>query len=341
MLDRDDGALYRGARLEHVIDVTDDRAETLPHLEREFLDASRTVRDEERDAEAQHVVRQVRTNRRLRLLVAGIAAGLVVALALGFVAVDQRNRANAERRVAVARELAAASVANLDTDPERSVLLALEALARTHDGDGEVVREAEGALHQAVVASRVVLRVPNLGGSVDWSADGATFVTEGPEDSGIVDIRDAKTGASVRSWPGHEVDVNFVLFSDDGSMLATTGDDGALRVWDPASGEELFAYERPEDGSVTSPSFAPDGNRVAAGWAGRSRARVRRAHGRRDRRVRRDAGTVHNCLQPRRHRDRDRLAGPTAGDRDRRRDRRRAVSPRRTHRSDQRGDVES
>ena len=61
--------------------------------------------------------------------------------------------------------------------------------------------------------------------------------------------------------------MNFVRFSDDGSMLATTGDDGAFRVWDPASGEELFAYEQPADGSVTSPSFAPDGNRVAAGWA--------------------------------------------------------------------------
>ena len=225
------------------------------------------MRDEERHAEAQRVARQARTNRRLRLLVAGIAAGLVVALVLGFVAVDQRNRANTERRVAVARELAAASVANLDTDPERSVLLALEALARTHDGDGDVVREAEGALHQAVVASRVVLRVPDLGGSVDWSRDGSTFVTEGSEDSGIIDIRDAKTGASVRSWPGHEVDVNFVVFSDDGSMLATTGDDGALRVWDPASGEQLFAYEQPADGSVTAPSFAPDGGRVAAGWA--------------------------------------------------------------------------
>ena len=35
VLDRDTGALYRGARLEHVIDVMDDRNEALPHLERE------------------------------------------------------------------------------------------------------------------------------------------------------------------------------------------------------------------------------------------------------------------------------------------------------------------
>ena len=28
-------------------------------------------------------------------------------------------------------------------------------------------------------------------------------------------------------------------------MLATTGDDGRLRVWDPASGDELLSYEAP------------------------------------------------------------------------------------------------
>ena len=44
-------------------------------------------------------------------------------------------------------------------------------------------------------------------------------------------LRDATSGASVVSWRGHEVDVNDVAFSDDGSMLATTGDDGMLKVW--------------------------------------------------------------------------------------------------------------
>ena len=130
-LDRDTGALYRGARLEHVVDVIDDRVGTLPPLEHEFLDASRAARDAERRADAQRVKRQARTNRRLRFLVAGIAAGLVVTMVLGFVAVDQRDRANTQRRVAGARELASASVANLEGDPELAVLLALEAVART------------------------------------------------------------------------------------------------------------------------------------------------------------------------------------------------------------------
>ena len=168
----------------------------------------------------------------------------------GFVAVDQRNEAQHERRqaetdrrVATARELADAADANLAEDPERSMLLALAAIDTTRSSDGTVLHEAEEALHSAVTASRILLTVPGVGGALDWSPDGTIFVTEGPEDSGLIDIRDATTGTSVRSFHGHDIDVNGVAFSSDGSMLATTGDDGALRVWDPATGDELLAFQ--------------------------------------------------------------------------------------------------
>ena len=100
---------------------------------------------------------------------------------------------------------------------------------------------------------------------------GTVFVTEGPENSGLIDIRDADTGASVRSFHGHDDDVNDVVFSSDGSMLATTGDDGAVRVWDPTTGERLFEVQHDyEEGGppvgVNGPSFSPDGTRFAAVW---------------------------------------------------------------------------
>ena len=31
-------------------------------------------------------------------------------------------------------------------------------------------------------------------------------------------------------------------------MLATTGDDGAVRVWDPTTGDELFAFDDDDRG---------------------------------------------------------------------------------------------
>ena len=47
-------------------------------------------------------------------------------------------------------------------------------------------------------------------------------MTEGREDSGLIDIRDSETGERVRSFHGHDGDVNDA-FSPDGSRLASTG----------------------------------------------------------------------------------------------------------------------
>jgi hypothetical protein len=63
------------------------------------------------------------------LAVAGLVAG-----GLTLYAFDQSNRSQRQARIAAARQLAAASLANLDVDPELSVLLATAAVneARAH-----------------------------------------------------------------------------------------------------------------------------------------------------------------------------------------------------------------
>jgi WD40 repeat protein/DNA-binding SARP family transcriptional activator/tRNA A-37 threonylcarbamoyl transferase component Bud32 len=265
-LDRDPGALYRGTRLDTALQITDRGARALPPLERGFLGASHTARDRERQREVEQLQRTARSNRRLRAQLVALAIALVVALVVGLVAVRQRNRAQDEREIATARELAAAANANVDADPERSILLALEAVAQTRSADGSALPEAEEALHRAVTASRIELRVPGVGGDVDWSPDGTVFVTEGPEDTGLVDIRDVETGESVRSFHGHDFDMNDVAFNHDGTMLATTGDDSAARIWDPETGEELRSLQGPPDNSAGGPSFSADGSAFAAAW---------------------------------------------------------------------------
>ena len=83
----------------------------------------------------------------------------------------------------------------------------------------------------------------------------------------MVDIRDAETGESVRSFHGHDVDINDVAFSHDGSMLATAGDDGAARVWDPHTGEELVDLQGPPDGDgVGALVQSATDRRLAAIW---------------------------------------------------------------------------
>jgi WD40 repeat protein len=271
--------LASGSRLDQYEAWRQQSGLSITPLEREFLDASLAERDRRQAAdearEARERALERRSFRRLRALVAVLATAALVAIGLTVFAYTQRQRAEREARVASARELSAAAVANLDVDPERSILLALEAIERTRGVDGSVLPEVEEALHRAVTTSRVELTVPDVGGKLDWSPDGTMFVTEGPENSGLVDIRDAETGESIRAWHGHDVDMNDVAFSADGSMLATTGDDGALRVWNPETGEELWTLKGPDnEAAVWGPSFSPDGTLLAAAWLTEDRVRV-------------------------------------------------------------------
>jgi WD40 repeat protein/serine/threonine protein kinase/DNA-binding winged helix-turn-helix (wHTH) protein len=257
-----------GARLEQLASWRSRSDLALTPMEQEFLEGSLAERDrllsEDASRRARELELERRSVRRLRILVGVLAAAALVAGGLTVFAFGQRSEAERERRVAIVRELAAAANSNLDVDAERSVLLALEAVELARSADDSVPREAEEALHRAVVASRIELRVPDLGGALDWSPAGSLFVTEGPEESGLIDIRDAATGESVRSFPGHDADVNMVAFSGDGSLLATSGDDGAVNVWDPGTGDRLQHF--PGSGEVWGVSFSPDGSLVAAAW---------------------------------------------------------------------------
>jgi len=275
--DHDPSYLATGSQLAQFESWRDSSGLTPTALEQDYVDASLEHRDRTQAEEAARRQRELdlerRSVRRLRTLVAVLGVAALVAGGLTIFAItqarraaDQTVRAEREARVATARELAAAADANLDVDPERSMLLAIETINATRTTDGTVLRQAEEALHQAVGASRIVRLIPDVGGALDWSPRGDIFVTEGPEDTGIIDIRDATTGASLRTWRGHDVDINFVTFSDDGALLATTGDDGAIRVWDPQTGNQVADFTADTDVPVWRPKFDATGSRVAASY---------------------------------------------------------------------------
>ena len=271
-LDCDPGALYRGARLDTALHLADREGRTLPPSEREFLDASRAERDRERRRAADELARTARANRRLRAQLAALGVALVVALVVGSVAVGQRNRAEREGRIATARELAAAANANLDVDPERSILLALGAVDESRVDGGAALAESEQALHDAVTASRIVQRVPGVGGAIEWSPDGTRLAAAGSD--GAVEILDAETGDVLQSVAGHDAAVNGIAFSPDGSLLGTTSEDGLAKVWDLRTGEELYAFDSPLGRDALAPSFSPDGSLVAASWWNEALVRV-------------------------------------------------------------------
>jgi WD40 repeat protein/class 3 adenylate cyclase len=249
---RDASELYRGARLSAALDWAATRGPDLNELERQFLAESRQASEREAD-------RQRRTNRRLRGLLVGTAVFLIAALVAGGLALVQRGQAQEEARLASARGLAAAAVANLDVDPERSILLALEAVDVTWEADRTVVPEAEEALHRALKTSRVVLSVPQ-GGGLAVSPDGTQFATTGQD--GTAMLWDVETGEPLLTLRGHEGPVLGIAFSPDGRQLATTGSDRTARLWDARTGRRidvLLGHRK----AVFGAAFSPDGSRLA------------------------------------------------------------------------------
>jgi WD40 repeat protein/DNA-binding SARP family transcriptional activator len=122
---RDPGELYRGARLAAALDWAREHSADLNALERSFLDHSRRAAEQEVAEARRRAEREARTNRRLRGLLAGLAAVLVVAVIAGTLAVVQQGRASRADLVADARGLRAQALVEGDLD--RSLLLAVQA----------------------------------------------------------------------------------------------------------------------------------------------------------------------------------------------------------------------
>ena len=275
-LERDPGALYRGARLDVALQLAQEGARNLPAQEREFVEASLAELERERQHELEQLEHTVRANRRLRVQLAALAVALVAALVVGAVAVNQRNEASQERQTATARELAAAANANLEIDPERSVLLALSAVDLARPVGGSALRQAEEALHEAVYASHIEQRFEGVGGAVAWSPDGDRFAASTA--AGAVEIRDRATGEVVQTIDAHDDRVNGIAFSHDGTLLGTTSEDDTAALWDLATGDLLHRFDRPnqrsgDDGPTQAtgddslaPSFSLDGTRFAFSW---------------------------------------------------------------------------
>ena len=170
------------------------------------------------------------------------------------------------------RARGAAAVATSKWTPSEPPARARGGRATRSVGRRPFCRRSEEALHRAVGASRIVLRCPRSGGALDWSPTGDVFATEGSDGSGVIDIRDVRTGrSSARSRATTSTSPD-VAFSADGSMLATTGADGFLKVWDPSNGALLA--EVSGIGAAQGTSFSDDGRLAAAAWSEEGVVRV-------------------------------------------------------------------
>jgi DNA-binding SARP family transcriptional activator/WD40 repeat protein/energy-coupling factor transporter ATP-binding protein EcfA2 len=270
--DRDPSELYRGTRLDSAVDWAAAHGADLNEVEQEFLDASRADAEREVEEVKRRSAEKTRTNRRLRGLLAGVAVLLVIALASGLLFLRQRDRAEREERVTRVRELSGESALALEEDPERSILLGLEAVGISRAAGEEPLPEAIGALQRAVQESRLELRVDGVGYNVDASADGGLLVAGAPDGTAAV-VLDAATGERLRelSAPAGLL-LDSLAFAPDGRVVTSfsRGEDAdpaeggpVVIMWDPETGEA--STRLPGRGTwYPDTAFTRDGRLLAA-----------------------------------------------------------------------------
>jgi WD40 repeat protein len=164
------------------------------------------------------------------LVALAVAVGLAIfALLQRSEAIDQRNQAEREARIAGSRELAATAATKLRSDPRLSLLLAIEAARRARTA------EAENMLRRALPSSRGRAVFFDEVTVTAFSSDGKLVATGHRDET--VRVWDAATGRRVKVLRHPEglsdvEGVGDVAFSPDGRLLVTVSEDeGTARVW--------------------------------------------------------------------------------------------------------------
>ncbi|MGH2716372.1 MAG: hypothetical protein ACRDM7_21305, partial [Thermoleophilaceae bacterium] len=235
----DPGELYRGARLASALDWIAGHEGELNELERAFVDASRA--EAEREAEGQR-----QANRRLRMLLAGLASLLALAVVAGVVALNQRGEARDAALTADAQRLGAEALNEERLD--RALLLTRAAVALD-----------ESTATRSNLLS-VLLRNPAALGVVDygWRMFAAAITPDGRliaigDERGSVAFYDARTRRPLAKpyWIQGGL-IQQLRFSPDGRTLAISSmdpDDRAhnavVDLVDPRTGERRLRVELP------------------------------------------------------------------------------------------------
>ena len=203
--------------------------------------------------------RRAATRRQRTILLSALAA-LAVSIALGAVALLQRNEAVDQRNTAQSRQVAAVSLNLLDSDPRAALILAREALARRRTPD------AVYALRRALVAPNVTALLDGPEGRIVSSAfspDGKRAATAG--DDRVVRIWDTATAREIAATTRFQVIATSVAFSPDGQTVGITGADGIARIVEAKGANQLAGVGSPGGEQLRAIAFAPDGLTVAIG----------------------------------------------------------------------------
>jgi WD40 repeat protein/serine/threonine protein kinase len=85
----------------------------------------------------------------------------------------------------------------------------------------------------------------------------------------LIRDKDAVISGRVNTWKGHEAEVRSIAFSPDGSLLASAGGEGTVKLWESSSGRPVSTSLVGHTSKAEWVAFSPDGFRLAcSGWDG-------------------------------------------------------------------------
>ncbi|MBI3538082.1 MAG: PD40 domain-containing protein, partial [Chloroflexi bacterium] len=171
-------------------------------------------------------------------------------------AVQARATSESLRQINYARQLAFTAIGELQVDPERSILLAVNSLNVADTLEGQQ------ALHKAIIESRVRRRLDKHTAEVwgaNFSPDGKTIVTASRDKTARV--WDVATGNSVLTL-NHPAEVYNAAYSPDGKKIVTAGADGIARIFDASDATRAPILLRGHSGALWVAGFSPDGKQI-------------------------------------------------------------------------------
>ncbi len=143
------------------------------------------------------------------------------------------------------------------------------ALAVSPDGGRVVVASGTGIVVLAGLAPPVPFEnLPRRVNAVHFSPDGTQLVIAGGTAglAGEAQLRDAATGALVRSFGSHRDLLHDAELSPDGTLLATAGYDRSIRLWNVASGDLVRTIDV-HTGAIFDLAWHPTGKLLASASA--------------------------------------------------------------------------